>query len=208
MPGREYYESLWQQVPEGTPPEAFALRRDFLLEGVRPGEHVLDLGCGEGWFCAELARAGAHAIGVDVASEPLRRGRARWSDLDLRLVEPDAPLPFADAQFDAVWAGEVIEHVADTAAWLSEVRRVLRPRGTLLLTTPDHGPLRVLSLVLSRRRFDAWFDPRSDHLRFYTRRTLAALLDDFGFDEVRMRGAGGWPGARDVLLAAARRGRF
>ena len=41
-----------------------------------------------------------------------------------------------DAAFDVVWAGEVIEHVADTAGWLSEVRRVLRPGGTLLLEHP------------------------------------------------------------------------
>ena len=58
-------------------------------------------------------------------------------------VPIDGPLPLEDNSFDVVWASEVIEHVADTGRWLSEVRRVLKPGGRLLLTTPSHGRLRV-----------------------------------------------------------------
>ncbi len=126
----------------------------------------------------------------------------------MRRVEPDGDWPLPDASFDAVWAGETIEHVADTAAWLSEVRRVLRSGGTLLLSTPAHERLTMLGLALGVRRFEAHFDPRSDHVRFYTRRTLARLLADFGFERVEVRAAGGPPGARRVLLAAAVRSRF
>ena len=211
MSGREYHESLWEQVPEGARPESFAPRRDFLLANVAGGQRVLDVGCGEGWFTSELGRAGAEAVGIDVAEEPLRRARRRDGSLDLRLVAPCGGWSgsgLGDAEFDAVWAGEVVEHVADTAGLLSEMRRVLRPGGTLLLSTPDHGPLRVLALGMRPRRFDAWFHPRSDHLRFYTRRTLAALLEEFGFGDVRVRGVGGVPLARRTLLASARRGRF
>jgi 2-polyprenyl-3-methyl-5-hydroxy-6-metoxy-1,4-benzoquinol methylase len=206
--GRDYHESLWEQVPEGLAPAGFARRRDFLLAHVAAGQRVLDVGCGEGWFTAELTRAGAHAVGIEVAEEPLRRARRRDSQLAFELVASAAAWPFSDAEFDAVWAGEVIEHVPDTAGWLSEVRRVLRPGGVLLLSTPDHGPLSVLASALRPRRLDAWLDPRSDHVRFYTRRTLAALLDDFGFVEVDVRGSGGVPLARHTLLASARRGRF
>jgi len=107
-----------------------------------------------------------------------------------------------------VWAGETIEHVADTAGWLSEVRRVLRSGGSLLLSTPAHTRLSVLRLALSHRAFDAHFDPRSDHLRFYTARTLERLLEDFAFEDIHVRGAAGPPGARRLLLASARRSRF
>jgi 2-polyprenyl-6-hydroxyphenyl methylase/3-demethylubiquinone-9 3-methyltransferase len=113
-----------------------------------------------------------------------------------------------DASFDLVWSGETIEHVADTAGWLSEVRRVLRSGGTLLLSTPAHGRLSMLALAVSGRAFESHFDPRSDHLRFYTARTLARLLADFGFHDVQVRALGGVPGARRTLLAAARRSRF
>ncbi len=113
-----------------------------------------------------------------------------------------------DVSFDAVWAGEAIEHVTDTSGWLSEVRRVLRSGGSLALSTPAHEPLTRLALGLSGRAFAAHFDPRSDHLRFYTRRTVVALLEDFGFEAIETRALGGLPGARGVLLVAARRSRF
>jgi ubiquinone/menaquinone biosynthesis C-methylase UbiE len=184
------------------------MRRAFLLEHVRPGEHVLDVGCGEGRFAAELARIGTHPVGIDVAAEPLRRARIRHPELDLRKVEAEGAWPLTDASFDAVWAGEVIEHVTDTGGWLSEVRRVLRSGAVLLLSTPDHGRLQMLRWALDPRAFDAHFNPRIDHLRFYTRRTLTDLLEDFGFHEVELRSAGGLPGARRQLLASARRSRF
>jgi 2-polyprenyl-3-methyl-5-hydroxy-6-metoxy-1,4-benzoquinol methylase len=214
MPSRKYHESLWEGVPEGLVPAEARLRETFLLERVaaagRNGDRslrVLDLGCGEGHFAAALMRDGAEVVAVDVAEEPLRRARVRHPALDLRLVEPEAPLPLEDSSFDVVWAGELIEHVADTSQWLSEVRRALRSGGLVLLSTPDHGPLSRLRL-LSRSAFEARFDPRSDHLRFYTRRALVALFADFGFEDVAVVGAGGLPGARRVLLASARRTRF
>jgi ubiquinone/menaquinone biosynthesis C-methylase UbiE len=187
-------------------PERLALRRAFLLAHVRAGDAVLDVGCGAGELSAALLHAGAAPVGVDVAREALRRARERVPGLELRLWAPGEPLPLDDASVDAVWAGEVVEHVADVAPWLSELRRVLRPRGTLLLTTPHHGPGTLLSLALSRRRFAEHFEPRSDHLRFYSPRTLRALLDDLGFDVADLRCAGGLPGLRTTILARAIRG--
>jgi ubiquinone/menaquinone biosynthesis C-methylase UbiE len=208
MPSREYHEGLWQGVPEGLEPSDFALRRGFLLDRVGAGQRVLDVGCGEGRFTAELARVGARVVGIDVAEEPLRRARARHPELDLRLVGDGREWELADAGFDLVWAGEVIEHVADTAAWLSEVRRVLRPGASLLLSTPAHGRLTLMRLALSRRAFADHFDPLGDHLRFYSRETLTRLIGDFGFERIKVRSAGGPPGARRLLLAHAIRSRF
>ena len=215
MVSSNYHDALWEQVPEGLDPPDLQLRRRFLLEGVAgnwgPGRtppRVLDVGCGEGHFAAELARSGFVVVAVDVAAEPLRRARARHPALDLRIVPAEGAWPLPDASFDVVWAGETIEHVIDTAGWLSQVRRVLRPGGRLLLSTPAHGRLAMLGLALSGRRFDAHFDPRSDHLRFYTRRSLQRLLADFGFRDIDLREAGGIPGARRLLLARAQRSRF
>jgi 2-polyprenyl-3-methyl-5-hydroxy-6-metoxy-1,4-benzoquinol methylase len=207
--GEDYHEALWEALPEGLEPADFARRRDFLLGHIDAGERVLDVGCGEGRFAAELARAGAEVVGVDVAAEPLRRARERHPELvDLRRLPAGGAWPLEDASFDVVWAGEVIEHVADTAAWLSELRRVLRSGGLLLLSTPDHGRLRMLGWALVPRTFAAHFDPRSDHLRFYTPGSLRELLEDFGFRDVAVRRAGGPPGARRQLLVSARRSRF
>jgi len=200
MSSREFYESLWQGVPEGLEPADFAVRRRFLLDRVTAGDHVLDVGCAEGRFTAELQRAGARVVGIDVAEEPLRRARARHPELDLRLLANARPWQLADASFDVVWAGEVLEHVIDTAGWLSEVRRVLRSGGSLMASTPAHGPLTLLRLALSRRAFAQHFEPRSDHLRFYSRQTLTQLITEFGFNEIQVRSCGGCPGARRLLL--------
>ena len=180
-------DAIWESLPADAAPEHFVQRRAFLLANVAPGERVLDIGCGAGEFSAALAEAGALPIAVDVAAEALRRAAARVPDLDRRLWRDGESLPLDDGTVDVVWAGEVLEHVADVAPWLSEVRRVLRPHGTLLLTTPHHGPLTLLRLALSPRRFAAHFEPRSDHVRFFSPRTLRALLDDLGFEVTWLR---------------------
>jgi 2-polyprenyl-3-methyl-5-hydroxy-6-metoxy-1,4-benzoquinol methylase len=214
-----YHEHVWSAVPEGSVPPGLELRRAFLLERLRgiaasgacpDGRplRVLDVGCGEAQLTTAIARAGYEVLGLDVAEEPLRRARERDPELELLRCEPEGEWPLADASFDVVWAGETIEHVLDTAGWLSELRRVLRSGGSLLLSTPAHGRLRLLALALVARRFDAHFDPRADHLRFYTRRTLVRLLADFGFERIELREAGGLPGARSTLLLSAIRSRF
>jgi 2-polyprenyl-3-methyl-5-hydroxy-6-metoxy-1,4-benzoquinol methylase len=208
MPSRQYHEGRWEGIGEGQDPSDLALRERFLLAAVRPADRVLDVGCGEGRFAAALEHAGALVVGIDVAEEPLRRARTRHPSLDLRVVDGEGSWPLHDAAFDVVWAGEVIEHVADTATWLSEVRRVLRPGGTLLLSTPAHERLARVRLALSGRAFDVHFEPRGEHLRFYTRASLTRLLTDFGFEQIEVRATGGIPGARRLLLACAVRSRW
>jgi 2-polyprenyl-3-methyl-5-hydroxy-6-metoxy-1,4-benzoquinol methylase len=220
MSSSEYHEQLWQSVPPGATLPGIELRRAFLLDRLRIAAArpdaaprgqplcVLDVGCGEGRLTSAIAEAGFAVLGIDVAEEPLRRARALHAGLELRRVPVDREWPLADASFDVVWAGETIEHVTDTAGWLSELRRVLRSGGSLLLSTPAHERLTLLALALSAKRFDRHFDPRADHVRFYTRRTLARLLADFGFEQIELSAAGGSPGARRTLLAAAVRSRF
>src|ERR1035437_8508378 len=208
MSSSERHEALWRWVPRGLEPSDFALRRDFLLGHVAAGDHVLDVGCGEGLFASELARSGARVVGIDVAEEPLERARERDPELELRRVQDGGEWDLPDASFDVVWAGEVIEHVADTAAWLSEVRRVLRSGGSLLVSTPAHGRLRLLALTPARRAFAAHFDPLGDHLRFYDRETLSRLVVQFGFERVEVRRAGGPPWSRRLPLPSAVRSRF
>ncbi|HEV3047293.1 MAG TPA: class I SAM-dependent methyltransferase [Solirubrobacteraceae bacterium] len=208
MSSSAYYEALWRDLPLELEPSDFELRLRFLMAHLHPGARVLDLGCGDGRFTIELANAGMRAVGVDVAEEALRRARSRQPRLDLRLIDAAGPWPLEDTSFDAVWAGEVIEHVADTAAWMSELRRVLRSGGSVLVSTPAHGRLALARLALSRRAFAEHFDPLGDHLRYYSADTLTALLEGFGFEHVRVSCAGGPPGARRLLLAHALRSRF
>ena len=143
-----------------------------------------------------MARAGAQAIGVDVAEAALRRARSRHPGVEFLLVPLDGPLPFEDGSFDLVWASEVIEHVSDTARWLSEVRRVLAPAGRLLVTTPSHGRLRVALGGVER-----FSEPLGDHLHLYTKSSLGSLLHEFGMHDVRVRAVEGPPLLKRMLLA-------
>jgi SAM-dependent methyltransferase len=200
---RRWYEDFWADAPEDPEPWAWERRRDLLLAEARPGERVLDLGCGAGRFVAALHDAGADPVGVELAEAALERARRNAPGADLRLVEPDGSLPLDHASVDLVWCSEVLEHVADTAHVLLEVRRVLRPGGRLLATVPFHG--RVKAALIALARFDAHFDPLGQHVRFYTRTSLAVALAQSGFDDLRVRAWGGPPLLRTGLTAWARR---
>lgn len=197
---RDYYEDLYERLPEQLAPPDLNRRRRFLLASLQPADRVLDLGCGEGTFTALAAQTGVQSvIGADVAEAALRRARAAHPELNFELVPFDGPLPFADGAFDLVWASEVIEHIADTARWLSEVRRVLAPGGRLLLTTPAHGRLRLLVDGI-----EVHSEPLGDHLHLYSRRSLRLLLTDFGFHSISIQAAGPLL-LRRMLLARAER---
>jgi SAM-dependent methyltransferase len=161
-----YDDELWELVPEdpGPPPRQL---EDF-VRSLGAADSVLDLGCGDGRL---TERIGARELtGADVSAVALERARRRLREVRLVELDPDAPLPFEDGEFDLVVCAETIEHVRDVQLFLSEIRRVLRPGGTLALTTPVRPSLAGPP------------NPLSPHLRFFTKRTLRRLLDELGFD--------------------------
>ncbi len=122
---------------------------------------------------------------------------------ELSLIAGEGEWELPDASFDVVWAGETIEHVADTAGWLSEVRRVLRPGGHLLLSTPGSRAAATAVLGAVAARVRARTSTRAPITCASTRAPLAArLLADFRFERGRgpRRAAARRPRAR-VLLA-------
>jgi SAM-dependent methyltransferase len=204
-----FYEKYWDggaDVPASDPttPERKRLLLDVLARSVRPGGSVLDLGCGCGIFTAWLKEAGYDAVGADVSEKALSSARRKHEGIRFLRLNDDGALPFADSSFDAVWASEVLEHVLDVGAFLSEVRRVLKPGGLLILTTPYHGILKnVLVAVL---KFDRHFDPEGPHIRFFDRKGLTRCLDRAGFAPLSWRGIGRLPGLyRTWFVVAARR---
>jgi SAM-dependent methyltransferase len=193
---RAFYESVWSDLSQDPEPWAWERRRDVLLGAMAPGERVLDLGCGAGRFVAALRDAGAEPIGVELAEAALERAGRNVPGADLRLVGEDGALPLGHGEVDVVWCSEVLEHVPDTVAFLTEARRVLKRGGRLLVTVPDHGLVRRTALALLR--YEAHYDPLGQHLRFYTRRSLAAALAATGFEDVAISRL-----TRGALLARA-----
>jgi SAM-dependent methyltransferase len=122
---------------------------------------------------------------------------------DVRLVGADGSLPLGHGEVDLVWCSEVLEHIPDAEHALLESRRVLRRGGRLLLTVPFHG--RVQAALIGLTRFDAHFDPRGQHVRFFTARSLAGILDAAGFAPTEIHARGGVPLLRRMLVARASR---
>lgn len=148
------------------------------MEGLAPAGDALDLGCGDarlsGFIPAERLTL------ADVSRVALARARERMPGARAVELEPDAPLPLPGNGMDLVVCAETLEHVRDVQLLLSEARRVLRPGGSLALTTPAHGRLTAARAAV--RGFEEVFDPLSPHLRFFTARSLGRLLDQLGFD--------------------------
>jgi SAM-dependent methyltransferase len=132
----------------------------------RPIE-VLDFGCGTGAFLEHLDRFGeVSAVDADPSAVSFCHARGRS---EVQVTPPGAQLPFPDDAFDLVTTLDVIEHIDDDVAALTELRRVLRPGGVLLVAVPAFGFL--------------WGkqDEVSHHHRRYTSRTLRRTLTDAGF---------------------------
>jgi 2-polyprenyl-6-hydroxyphenyl methylase/3-demethylubiquinone-9 3-methyltransferase len=178
-----YFERIWSEAPDAAP-ERFERRRGHLMRRLPAGARVLDVGCGSGWFSAALSEAGFSVTGVDVAAEALRRARARARGVEFVHAREGDALPFEAASFGAAWLGEVLEHVQDGIALLEEVARVLEPGGVLIASTPDHPFALRARFALSRAAFERHFDPRSDHVRFFTAASLRGLLEACGFEDV------------------------
>jgi SAM-dependent methyltransferase len=200
---RDWYEQTWEPAPMDPEPWAWERRRRLLLTEARLGERVLDLGCGAGRFLRALAEHGCEPVGVEIAEAALDRARVNAPAAELHRIEPDGDLPLTDGSIDLVWCSETLEHVADTAGLLREVHRVLGPAGRLLVTTPYHGRIQGAALALTR--FDVHFDPVGQHLRFFTRSSLAGALERHGFERVDVRAVGRVPLLRETLVARALR---
>jgi SAM-dependent methyltransferase len=137
-----------------------------------PGREVLDLGCRTGAVTASFLE-GNRVVGMDVDRDALALAAQRgietvWGDIEVTL-------PFEEGSFDAVVAGELLEHVREPADVVAEVRRLLRPGGTFAGSVPNAFRIQDRLRFLSGRPPD--LDPT--HLHMYSPTAMRGLLSDF-----------------------------
>ncbi len=197
--GERYEEHHRERRAEGDfvfVPERIPLFRSAIGRGKR----VLDLGCRSGALTRHFLE-GNEVVGLDVDRSALAKAEALGIEPVQANVED--PLPFEDGSFDAVVAGELLEHLQFPDALVAEIRRVLRPGGVLVGSVPN------AFRVQSRLRFLRGRAPEDDptHLHMFSPAAMRALLA--GFENVQLEFVGGryrrlYPRllARDLVFTA------
>jgi 2-polyprenyl-3-methyl-5-hydroxy-6-metoxy-1,4-benzoquinol methylase len=159
---------------------------------------VLDIGCSRGELLGRIPAA-IRRCGIDCLDPA-----AVSPDFEYRQCDIAHGIPFPDGEFDMVLAGEVVEHLLDTIGFLRECRRVLRPRGVLLLTTPNLAYWRNL-LQWARQQQFFFVDHRAGengHVRYFAPRTLRTALGEAGFRVEALFSVGDLPTSTSRVLRA------
>jgi SAM-dependent methyltransferase len=150
----------------------------------KPGEKILDLGCGDGQLTQRIAATGADVLGVDASADMVRAARERGVVADLGDAEQ---LPYADKTFDAVFSNAALHWVRNQDAMIAQIDRVLKPGGRFVAEMGGHGnvaAIRVaLMAVLGRHGF---LDSKDGVNYFPTAESYALRLEKQGYQVQRI----------------------
>jgi O-antigen biosynthesis protein len=170
-------------------PEAENDSRALAVRLVGGNKRVLEFGCSSGRITEVLAERGCRVTGIEIDPDAAEKARAHADEvvvLDLDYDDFEAKL--AGQQWDVALFGDVLEHLRDPLRVLRATRQLLEPKGTVVLSVPNvaHADVR-LSLLNGKFAYGPYGLLDRTHLRFFTRDTLAQLLDDAGFVPVEIK---------------------
>jgi len=155
---------------------------------LHPGDRVLDIGCGTGRHtCATYKKAGVVAFGADLNLEEVREAKSRL-ELHDRLgihgggrwglcVADTLRLPFDNAAFDLIICCEVLEHIRDHQAAVTELARVLKPGHQLVVSVPRYWPEKICWSISK-----AYSREKGGHVRIYRKSSIVKILGCAGFE--------------------------
>lgn len=164
------------------------------LAGPNPfaGLRILDIGCGGGLLSEPMARLGATVVGADAAERniPVAQVHARQQGLDIDYRHTTAEALTAQGEtFDAILNMEVVEHVADPQAFLTECHNLLKPGGLMICSTINRNPKSYMMAIVGAEHIMRWL-PKGTHEwnKFITPDELFGLMENAGLDPVDKKG--------------------
>ena len=169
---------------------------------------VCDVGSGNGALVAALAARNFYAIGVEYDKAGVAVSKAQYPNINFYNLgvqdDPATLLSAEGAQFDAVVSTEVIEHLYSPHLLPAFARKLLKPSGHLVISTPYHGYLKNLAISV----FNKWDDHHTalwhgGHIKFWSPKTLKVLLEDNGFMVRLFSGVGRLPFLWKSMVAVA-----
>lgn len=179
-------------------------KEEQLLE---PGKRRLfEVGCGNGSVAHLLSEHGWDVIGIDPSEQGIALARAAYPGLQVhkRSVYEDLHEEFG--AFPVVLSLEVVEHLYFPRRFSAALFSLVEPGGVAIVSTPYHGYSKNLALALSGK-MDAHFTALWDHghVKFWSMKTLATLLAEAGFSDIRFRRVGRIPALAKSMIAVGRR---
>jgi 2-polyprenyl-3-methyl-5-hydroxy-6-metoxy-1,4-benzoquinol methylase len=164
-----------------------ATRLETLMGG---GSTLLDVGCGEGFVLAYFHRNGWQVSGIDFSVA----GVEQMNPECIKFVEKGDVFSLLDAQisqgkrYDAVWLGNVLEHVLDPLALMRSLRKLVSPDGVLVVTVPNDGNLYHESLLENELIPERWWIAIPDHISYFTAESLKHTAKATGWDCLALHG--------------------
>lgn len=177
---RKFYERYWENEPE----ELLDFRYKWpKLSTFIPNKRcvILDYGCGKGKILSEIRRINPQAslYGADVSKIACQSSKKKVPTAKILEITDDQRVSIDAYSCDFVLSLDVIEHIYDTEKVFIEFERLVKKGGYLLVSTPYFGFLK--NIIIACVGFDIIFDPKTPHIRFYTKKSLVALLEEHGF---------------------------
>ncbi|HLC86292.1 MAG TPA: class I SAM-dependent methyltransferase [Candidatus Nanoarchaeia archaeon] len=170
--------------------EDFKARMNAIVRMCGQNKKLLDIGCFTGYLIKKLKQKNNEVYGVDISQKAV--DAARKKGLNCFQGDVDKGLEFKDKNFDTIVMGEIIEHIFDTDKVVREIKRMLKDKGHLVITTPNIASLnRRIRLLLGKNPYidigtlnDNNKTTASGHIRYFTFDTLKILLERNGFKVV------------------------
>jgi 2-polyprenyl-3-methyl-5-hydroxy-6-metoxy-1,4-benzoquinol methylase len=168
---------------------------------------IIDVGCGNGYLAGQLLTQGYNVTGLDASETGIKYAKDKHPEGIFKVASAYDNLSkqFGN-DWDIVLSSEVVEHLYDPRLYAINITNLLKPNGSLIISTPYHGYLKNIALSLAGvwdKHHTALWD--GGHIKFWSYRTLKSLLQESGFDNFTFRGAGRTPYLWKSMVISAKK---